>query len=98
MGRLIDESKIKFNGDSFNDNEEIYLSLADIRMAIAQTPTEDAEIIIHAKWNNDICTNCEKINPTTRLNEYTLKYESIYLPRCPFCGAKMNGDLSNKNK
>ena len=44
----------------------------------------------HGRWERGFCSECGKLNPTTDLNEFTMKWFSRYLPRCPYCGAKMD--------
>jgi hypothetical protein len=96
MTRYIDETKIRFTGKSFiDDNKEIYVKLSDVRQAIAQTPTADVEEVKHGKWKikcDDydceymMCSCCkEEFYP---VDEDTVDTTPNY---CPNCGAKMDG-------
>ena len=50
MTRYIDESKIKFTGDTFTDeNKDVYIKLSDVRQAIAQAPTADVVEVVRCK-------------------------------------------------
>ena len=56
MKRFIDESKIKFTGETFTDDTcETYVRLSDVRQAIAQTPTADVVEVVR-------CKDCKNYN------------------------------------
>ena len=55
--------------------------------------TVNVEEVKHAKWVKGFCSNCGQLNPTSRLNEWTLEFEDKYLLYCPNCGAKMDSQL-----
>ena len=64
---------------------------ASVKRVLTQAPAEDIEAVRHGRWKRGFCSECGKVNPTTDLNEFTMKWFSRYLPRCPYCGAKMDG-------
>lgn len=105
MARYIDESEIKFTGETYtDDNNEIYVTLSDVRQAIAQTPTADVEEVKHGEnigtlhpVDEFICSECGIVlEGWTRVvideddgELYFYEYEFKY---CPNCGAKMDGE------
>lgn len=58
-------------------------------------PTIEAEPVRHGRWEEypnsayRRCTSCKK--------EFEKAKFSIVAPRCPICGAKMNGGVSDEN-
>lgn len=73
--------------------------LEDCASIVADLPAADVEPVIHAKWETDpediawgnfikrkFCTNCRK-RPSFDKD----KFEFILPPRCPNCGARMDG-------
>ena len=66
-----------------NERDALYEMIAEQKA--------DVEKVKTGQWVDGFCSNCKKLNPTNQLNEWTLNFEAIYLPRCPYCGAKMDG-------
>ena len=62
MTRYIDESKIKFTGDTYTDeNKDVYIKLSDVRQAIAQTPAADVVEVVRCKDCKHLYSD-EKVN------------------------------------
>ena len=50
MSRYVDVTKIKFIGDTFNDDDnEVYVKLSDVKQAIDQTPTADVVEVVRCR-------------------------------------------------
>jgi NADH pyrophosphatase NudC (nudix superfamily) len=84
----IDVSKIKFNGETYTDEEnEVYIRLSDVKQAIEQTPKEDVVEVKHGEWkiNSDgyypYCSNCKAEPKNKEMTRY-----------CAECGALMDGE------
>lgn len=99
---MIDADELKFPAmkGSFN---EIDLSRMDgyskAIQIVRNAPTIDVAPVLHARWDDDHCTNCNK--------EASMTYECyggddggfpcesfgyVNSPYCPNCGAKMDGE------
>lgn len=98
MARYIDADKLidkleelQFNAPVMTPVMKIY----NVVELVEDQPTADVVEVKHAKWVNGFCSNCKQLNPTSRLNEWTLEFEDTYLPDCPHCGAKMDGKDTN---
>ena len=98
MARYIDESEIKFTGEVYSDDSEIYVRLSDVKKAIAQTPTADVEEVKHGEWIKKyplykidgifVCSNCKHELDIATGEETPIDRGFFY---CPNCGAKMDG-------
>ena len=92
MARYIDENKIKFTGLTFEDaDKEVYVSLSDVRQAIAQTPTADVVEVKHGHWIAHYNGSFKAIYRCSVCNERLIGYaDPSKVPYC-HCGAKMDG-------
>ena len=63
-----------------------------LKAILSRNPDADIEEVKHGKWlnNNTECSVCHEINPTTSLDEWSLKYMGRQTRRCGNCGAKMD--------
>lgn len=63
---------------------------ASVKRVLLQAPAAEVEEVKHGRWRKGFCTECGELNPTDYLNEYTMRWKYRYLPRCPYCGARMD--------
>lgn len=69
MARYVDAEKIKFTGDTFNDKDETYVKLSDVKQAIDQTPTADVVEVVRCKD----CKCCEHCYPAKAIGEEAIE-------------------------
>lgn len=87
----------KFTKDNYYD-EPVEVTMPrrlaiKLKHILSKNPDADVEGVEHGKWlkNNTECSVCGELNPTQYLDNWDLEYKAFYLPRCPHCGAKMDG-------
>ena len=100
MTRYIDENKIKFTCLTFEDaDKNVYVSLSNVRQAIAQTPTADVREVKRGKWEDVVeyddtciatCSSCRQRIAQRESNTIRFKLENEF---CRKCGADMRGDV-----
>ena len=72
----------------------------DIQDFLDNIPTVDVVPIVHGKWvhphwkNSDFCYDCSVCGNEAMHREYKWKDKKFY-PICPWCGARMYGDISD---
>lgn len=96
MSRIIDADKIDLRVPySVDGNGEILVPLSAVKQAIAMTPTEDVEKVMHGWWKWET-----KIEPQAQNRLYCSVCDNECLSKgiyyvqskyCPHCGAKMDG-------
>lgn len=85
MSRMIDAEKIRITADTKIDVDgDALVSLADVRKAIALTPTEDLQEVKHGHW-----WDCGSLSCRCSVCGCKNNRESNY---CPICGARMDGE------
>lgn len=91
--RLIDADKLMIDlNEAQVENDENYRGLCLAKNKVYESPTIEAEPIIHAYWEEDFfghvfCSNCKVSQP---LRYYDGDYENWESPICPECGAIMD--------
>lgn len=78
--------KAEFTGN-FRDDYPTNL----IKAIIDNEPAADVAEVRRGKWVNDICSVCERVNPTIT-EDFCGNYISKPLAYCPHCGADMRSD------
>lgn len=73
--------------------KEKFLNTQGIRHMLNTIPSVDAEEVVHGRWVDNCCSNCNTIC-TVNVNgkEIVVGMNSDY---CPNCGAKMDGGKDN---
>lgn len=85
--RYIDANKIDFKMPCEYEHEEIFVSMDDVRKAIAQTPKEDVKPVVRGRWKiccdgwYPYCSNCHNEPKNGVMSNF-----------CPQCGADMRGE------
>ena len=80
--RLPHDSKDFFTRDNM---------LLNFEQMVRLIPAADVAKVRRGKWVNDICSVCERVNPTIT-EDFCGNYISKPLAYCPCCGAKMGDD------
>lgn len=70
--------------DAISVSKLDYLKVTDV---ICKVPTADVAPVVHAKWKDGTCTNCECGLRETWFDE-PISYANIKY--CPYCGARMD--------
>lgn len=111
----IEESKEeKADAQARNDDNDTSYNCGEIQEArrikkrILESPTIDAEPVVHARWvkdreGNTYCSHCDKYIPAVHFHAEYQDYESEWDEEieetevCPNCGAKMDGGADDGN-
>ena len=68
---------------------------------VASPPAADVVPVVHGEWvrprwkNSNCCYDCSVCGNEVMHQEYRWRDKKIY-PICPWCGAKMDGDVDNE--
>lgn len=84
--RLPHDSKDFFTRDNM---------LLNFEQMVRLIPAADVAEVRRGKWVNDICSVCERVNPTIT-EDFSGNYISKPLAYCPHCGTKMGDDKNDK--
>ena len=77
--------------DIENDKMTVLFDKTSAIHHVKNQPAADVAEVRHGKWVNDICSVCERVNPTIT-EDFCGNYISKPLAYCPHCGAKMGDD------
>lgn len=82
------------------DYRELHFSLFDMIGNIDGETTEDVKPVVHAYWLESYwggtgaeCSNCNYLIHACDIDYQEVKHDFEY---CPYCGAKMDGDVDGK--
>ena len=105
--RLIDANALKANFVVSGEFAKDLWHAGTIRSTIDDAPTVDAVEVVHGRWEDGRCSNCNEEALSTSWDEpiydydweenlryaYTETHKEYHLTDyCPNCGAKMDGD------
>lgn len=77
--------------DIENDKMTVLFDKTSAIHHVKNQPAADVAEVRHGKWVNDICSVCERVNPTIT-EDFCGNYISKPLAYCPHCGADMRSD------
>ena len=73
----------------WDGHPEIAAIIESVKAEIEQVPVQDAEKVVHGRWEDCECSVCGEICSTLYMDEWELKYKIKETPYCSKCGAKM---------
>ena len=77
--------------DIENDKMTVLFDKTSAIHHVKNQPAADVADVRRGKWVNDICSVCERVNPTIT-EDFCGNYISKPLAYCPHCGADMRSD------
>ena len=77
--------------DIENDKMTVLFDKTSAIHHVKNQPAADVSKVRYGKWVNDICSVCERVNPTIT-EDFCGNYISKPLAYCPHCGADMRSD------
>lgn len=77
--------------DIENDKMTVLFDKTSAIHHVKNQPAADVAEVRRGKWVNDICSVCERVNPTIT-EDFCGNYISKPLAYCPHCGADMRSD------
>lgn len=77
--------------DIENDKMTVLFDKTSAIHHVKNQPAADVAEVRRGKWVNDICSVCERVNPTIT-EDFCGNYISKPLAYCPCCGADMRSD------